>query len=73
VGLFLEQESRGCCVRRWRDDFWSFFEFRRSVTPIFNDRLLHNAWICFAIHTNFLGNFDTIGFRHQSEKKRNKK
>ena len=70
VFAFLKQK-RGF-VRCWWDDFWSFFQFWRSITPIFDDRFFHHSWICFAIHTNFLGNFDTIRLRYQSEMLREK-
>ena len=67
--ILEEREGRDIIRCRWCD-LWGLFEFRGSVAPFFDDRLLDNTRIGLAIDTNLLGNLDTIGFGHESKKER---
>ena len=57
-------------IRGGRSDPRGLSQVRGPVTPFFDDRFLHHTWVCLAIDTNFLGNFDTIrlGYKSAMEK-----
>ena len=68
--VLLKKES-SYIVRGWGGDARGLLQVRGSVAPFLDDGLLDNAWVCFAVDTNLLGNFDTVGLGNQSGKIQN--